>query len=296
MKKIKFFKNLSSKEALIAALFLLPAVSGCVIFIFLPSICSFLLSFFKWNLITPVKFAGLNNYIELFQSDSFWFILKNTIYYALMTAVFASIIPLILAAILHSRIRGSEFYKTAYFLPFITPMTASAMIWQWIFDPNTGLVNALFKIHQEWLYNSETVLNVLIFITVWKLTGYNMIIYLSGFAGLNPNVYEAAKIDGAGSLKAFLRITLPLMSPSIFFVLLITIVSSFQVFDLIYLMMQGGADNAANILVYWLYKNAFEYFDIGRASAIAYVLFVLILIFTIIQWKIRKKWVITEQD
>lgn len=296
MKNFKFFKKPVSKEALIAALFLLPAVSGCAVFIFLPSVCSFLLSFFKWNLITPLKFTGLNNYIELFQSESFWFILKNTIYYALMTAVFASIIPLILAAVLNSRIRGSEFYKTAYFLPFITPMTAAAIVWQWIFDPNTGLVNTLFKIHQEWLYNPETVLNVLIFITVWKLAGYNMIIYLSGFAGLNPNVYEAAKIDGAGSLKAFLRITLPLMSPSIFFVLLITIISSFQVFDLIYLMTQGGADYASNILVYWLYKNAFEYFDIGRASAIAYVLFALILIFTIIQWKIRKKWVITEQD
>jgi len=296
MKKNNFSLKKILKPQNQAAVFLLPALAGCFAFIFIPSVFSFLLSFFKWNLISDIKFAGFDNYIELFQDNNFWLILKNTAVYALSTAVCAVIIPLVLAAVLNNKIRGSEFYKTAYFLPFITPMIVTAMVWQWIFDPNIGLINTLFKTHQAWLYNADTAMPVLIFISVWKLTGYNMIIYLSSFTSLSSDVFEAAKIDGAGVFQTFMKITLPLMSPAVFFVLLITTISSFQVFDLIYLMTQGGPENSTNILVYWLYKNAFEFFDIGRASAIAYVLFFLILILTIIQWKTRKKWVITEKD
>ena len=278
-----------------AAAFILPAALGCMMFIFLPSICSFLLSFFKWDLITNIKFAGLDNYAAILYSDEFLFVLKNTFVYAASVTLLGAGIPLVLAAALNSRIRGAEFFKTAYFLPFITPMIAAAMVWQWVFDPVSGLVNSLFKMHQEWLYNAETVMPVLIFISVWKLAGYNMLIYLSGFAGLNQSVYDAAKIDGAGALKTFIHITMPLMSPIIFFVLMITAISSFQVFDLIYMMTQGGPDNASNIIVYWLYKNAFEYFDEGKASAAAYILFVIILTLAFIQWELRKKWVITEK-
>ena len=277
-------------------IFLIPSLIGCLMFIFVHSIFSFLLSFFKWNLISQIHFAGLTNSLQLIKSDDFWFILKNTVVYAVVTTVFATIIPLVLASILNKKIRGSEFYKTTYFLPFITPMIVISMIWQWIFDPNAGFLNMFLKIHQTWLYNSDFALNVLIFISVWKLIGYNIIIFLSGLSLISNQVYEAAKIDGASPIKTFFVITLPLLSPTIFFVILITTISSFQVFDLIYLMTQGGPENSTNILVYWLYKNAFEFFDIGKASAIAYILFVLILILTLIQWKLRKKWVLTEKD
>ncbi len=296
MKKVSYNKKQSFIEKITAAAFLLPSLAGCFAFIFIPSIFSFLLSFFKWNLISEIKFAGLNNYIELFKSENFWFVLKNTIFYALMVTVFATIIPLILAAVLNNKIRGTEFFKTAYFLPFITPMIVIAMVWQWIFDPNTGFINTFFKINQAWLFDSRFAMYVLIFVSVWKLIGYNMIIFLSGFSALNNQIYEAAKIDGAGSVKTFFKITLPLLTPSVFFVLLITTISSFQVFDLIYLMTQGGPNNSTNILVYWLYQNAFEFFNIGRASAIAYVLFVLIFILTLIQWIIRKKYFLNEKE
>ncbi len=276
--------------------FVLPSFLGCLIFIYIPSVFSFLLSFFKWNLISKIEYAGFTNYVELFQSKEFWFILKNTLFYAVITTIFATCIPLILASVLKNKIYGAEFYKTSYFLPFITPMIVIAMIWQWIFDPNIGLVNMLFKLNYTWLYDSNLAMYVLIFVSVWKLAGYNMIIFLSGFASLNNQVYEAAKIDGAGKIKTFFSITLPLMSPTIFFVILVTTISSFQVFDLIYLMTQGGPENSTNILVYWLYKNAFEFFNIGKASAIAYILFVLILTLTIIQWKLRTKWVQNEKD
>ena len=285
-----------TKINLLVLLFVLPSFLGCLIFIFLPSIASFLLSFFSWNLINQIKFVGLSNYIELFSSKEFYFILKNTLVYSFCVTFFAAIIPLVLASVLNNKICGKDFYKTSYFLPFITPMIVIAMIWQWIFDPNIGLVNLLFKSNLQWLFDSNLAMLVLIFVSVWKLTGYNMIIFLSGFSALNAQVYEAAKIDGAGNLNTFFKITLPLMSPVIFFVLLVTTISSFQVFDLIYLMTQGGPENSTNILVFWLYKNAFEFFNTGKASAIAYVLFLFILVLTIIQWKLRKKWVVNEKD
>ncbi len=293
----KFVKNLiNNEEKKTMYFFLIPSVLGCAIFIFLPSVFSFMLSFTDWDLIGSLKFVGLNNYIDLIQSKEFWFIFKNTIWYAVCVTFFATLIPLILASVLNSAIRGKEFFKTAYFLPFITPMIVIAMIWQWIFDPNIGLMNSLLKTNIKWLYDSNLAMGVLIFVSVWKLIGYNMIILLSGFSSLNSQVFEAAEIDGANKIKTFFNITLPLLSPTIFFVVLITTISSFQIFDLIYLMTQGGPENSTNVLVYWLYSNAFELFNIGKASAIAYILFIFIFILTIIQWGLRKKWVLNEKE
>lgn len=272
----------------------MPSLFGCLIFIFFPSITSFLLSFCSWNLINNIKFCGFENYIELFVSRDFWLILTNTIFYAFNVTIFSTILPLILAAIIYNKIVSKEFFKTAYFLPFITPMIVIAMIWQWFFDPNIGFINNLLKCNIQWLYDSKIAMYVLIFVSVWKLIGYNMIIFLSGFSSINEQIFEAAKIDGAKTKDIFFKMTIPLLSPTILFVLLITTISSFQVFDLIYLMTQGGPDNSTNILVFWLYKNAFEYFNIGKASAIAYILFCIIFVFSIIQWRNRKKWVINE--
>ena len=299
MDKFKIKENNSNKKILKfninpTAVFILPSILGCFIFIFIPSFSSFFLSFCDWNLINNVKFAGLENYTELISSPEFWLILKNTVFYAVCVTIFGATIPLVLAEVIHSKIILKDFFKTTYFLPFVTPMIVIAMIWQWIFDPNIGLINMLFKSHLEWLYNEQLAMPVLIAVSVWKLIGYNMIIYISGFSSINEQVYEAAKIDGASPIQTFQKITLPLLSPTILFVLLITTISSFQVFDLIYLMTQGGPNNSTNVLVYWLYKNAFEFFNIGKASAIAYILFCIIFILTIIQWKSRKKWVINE--
>lgn len=275
-------------------MFILPSVLGCLMFIFIPAVMSFLLSFCKWNLITDIKYAGLENYINLLCDKEFWLILKNTFVYAFFVTVFGTVFPLILSSIIYSKIMLKEFFKTSYFLPFITPMIVIALIWQWVFDPNIGFINSLFKTNIQWLYDVNFAMPVLIFVSVWKLIGYNMIIFLSGFSSINAQVYESAKIDGASPIEIFFGITLPLLSPSILFVLLVTTINSFQVFDLIYLMTQGGPENSTNILVYWLYKNAFEFFNIGKASAIAYVLFIIILTLTIIQWKNRKKWVVNE--
>ena len=276
-------------------LFILPAMLGILIFIIIPIFCSFGLSFTKWDLLNSVQFVGFDNYKALFNDNLFYKILSNTIIFALSVSVLGVVIPLVLASILNAKIRGSEFFKSAYFLPFITPMVVIGIVWAWIFDPNIGFLSQILHIHINWLYDSNFAMPALIIVSVWKLIGYNMIIFLSGFSNISQNLFEAARIDGANAVQTFKNITVPLLSPTIFFVIIITAISSFQVFDLIYLMTEGGPFDSTNVLVYAIYKNAFEYFNVGRASAIAYVLFTIILILTLIQWNLRKKVVYNEK-
>lgn len=296
MKKIrKFWINLSNSQTSAAWIFVFPALLGMLIFIIIPIFFSFGLSFAKWDLLNPIQFVGLDNYKEIFTEPLFGKILLNTVVFALATSVFGVIIPLILAAIMNCKIRGADFFKTAYFLPFITPMIVIGIVWEWIFDPNIGLLNKVLQVHINWLYDPHWAMPALIIVSVWKLIGYNMIIFLSGFSGISNSMFEAAKIDGANPVETFFYVTIPLLSPTIFFVVIITAVSSFQVFDLIYLMTQGGPLDSTNVLVYAIYKNAFEYFNAGKASAIAYVLFVIILVLTLLQWNMRKKLVYNEE-
>lgn len=290
----KIFGNLTNNERFAGWIFILPALVGTLIFIIIPVICSFGLSFAKWDLLNPIQFVGLANYREIFSEALFYKILLNTIVFALATSVLGVIIPLVLACILNSKIRGAEFYKTAYFLPFITPMIVIGVVWEWIFDPNIGLLNHVLHLHINWLYDTHFAMPALIIVSVWKLIGYNMVIFLSSLSGISQSMFEAAKIDGANKLQTFKNVTVPLLSPTIFFVVIITAISSFQVFDLIYLMTQGGPLNSTNVLVYAIYQNAFEYFNVGKASAIAYVLFVIILVLTLVQWNLRKKLVYNE--
>lgn len=290
----KILGNLTNNERFAGWVFILPALVGTLIFIIIPVICSFGLSFAKWDLLNPIQFVGLANYREIFSEALFYKILLNTIVFAFATSVLGVIIPLVLACILNSKVRGSEFYKTAYFLPFITPMIVIGVVWEWIFDPNIGLLNHVLHLHINWLYDTHFAMPALIIVSVWKLIGYNMVIFLSSLAGISQSMFEAAKIDGANELQTFKNVTVPLLSPTIFFVVIITAISSFQVFDLIYLMTQGGPLNSTNVLVYAIYQNAFEYFNVGKASAIAYVLFVIILVLTLVQWNLRKKLVYNE--
>lgn len=292
----RFINIITNNEAAAAWIFILPAMLGTLIFIIIPVICSFGLSFVKWDLLNPIQYVGLANYHEIFTEPLFGKIFLNTLVFAISTSLFGVIIPLVLSVILNNKIRGSEFYKTAYFLPFITPMIVIGIVWQWIFDPNIGLLNKVLHLHINWLYDTHWALPALIIVSVWKLIGYNMIIFLSSLSGISNSMFEAAKIDGAGPCKTFWYVTIPLMSPTIFFVIIITAISSFQVFDLIYLMTQGGPLDSTNVLVYAIYKNAFEYFNVGKASAIAYVLFVVILALTLVQWSLRKKLVYNEID
>lgn len=290
-----FLSKLSNSQAFVGWVFIFPALVGTFIFIIIPVICSFGLSFMDWDLINKAQFVGLRNYKTLLLDPLFGKILLNTFVYAISTSVLAVIIPLVLASILNSKIRGSEFFKTAYFLPFITPMIVIGVVWEWIFDPNIGVLNYFLRLHINWLYDPHFAMPAIIIVSVWKLIGYNMVIFLSGLSAINQSLFESSEIDGANAFDTFRFVTVPLLSPTIFFVVIITCISSFQIFDLIYLMTQGGPLDSTNVLVYAIYKNAFEYFKVGQASAIAYVLFVIILVLTFIQWNLRKKLVYSEE-
>ena len=268
--------------------FILPALIGTFIFIIIPIFCSFALSFADWDLLSEIKFVGFDNYRAVLSEKEFFQILFNTLVYAVSTTLFSVLIPLFIASALNTKIRGSEVFKTVYFLPFITPAVVIAIVWSWIFDPNIGAVNTLFRTHLNWLFDTRLAMPVLIFVSVWKLIGYNVVLFLTGFASINPDIYEASKIDGAGSREIFTEITLPLLKPTIFFVTLVTTISCFQVFDLIYVMTSGGPENATNIIVYSIYKYAFEYFDIGKSCALAYILFFIVLLLAILQRKFAK--------
>jgi len=261
--------------------FVLPALLGTFVFIVIPIFCSFLLSFTEWDLLNEIKFVGFTNYKAIFSLIEFRDIFINTLVYALSTTIFAVGIPLLLADVLNRKICGTEFFKSIYFLPFITPAVVIAIVWSWVFDPNIGGINLLFKTNLEWLFDTRLAMPVLIFVSVWKLIGYNVVLFLTGFSTINQNIYEAAKIDGAGARETFFKITLPLMKPTIYFVTLVTAISSFQVFDLIYVMTEGGPQNSTNVIVYSVFKYAFEYFDIGKSCALAYILFLVILILSI---------------
>ena len=275
------------KNGICGLYFILPALIGTFIFIIIPIFCSFALSFTEWDLLNEIKFVGIDNYKAVLTEPVFTQILLNTLVYAISVTVFAVIIPLVLASIINSKIRGSEWFKTIYFIPFITPAVVIAIVWSWIFDPNIGGINLLFKTHLEWLFDTRLAMPVLIFVSVWKLIGYNIILFLTGFATIPNNIFEAAKIDGAGEGKCFWHITLPLLKPTTYFVTLVTAISSFQVFDLIYVMTEGGPKDSTNVIVYSIYKYAFEYFDVGKSCALAYILFVLIFILTLLQKRIK---------
>ena len=263
--------------------FILPALIGTFIFIIIPIFCSFGLSFTEWDLLNEIKFVGLDNYKAVLSEPVFFQIFINTIVYAVSTTFFAVIIPLVIASIINTKLRGAEWFKTIYFIPFITPAVVIAIVWGWIFDPNIGGVNMLFKTHLNWLFDTHLAMPVLIFVSVWKLIGYNVVLFLTGFSTINQNLYEAAKIDGAGEREAFFKITLPLLKPTTYFVTLVTAISSFQVFDLIYVMTEGGPHDATNVIVYSIYKYAFEYFDIGKSCAMAYILFAVIFVLALLQ-------------
>lgn len=269
-------------------LFVLPALIGTFLFIIIPIFCSFGLSFSEWDLLNEIHFVGFSNYKSVFTEPEFLQILINTIVYAVSTTIFAVIIPLLIASIINNRIKGSELFKTIYFLPFITPAVVIAIVWAWIFDPNIGLVNTLFHTHYTWLFSTKLAMPVLIFVSVWKLVGYNVVLFLTGFSTIDKTVYEASKIDGATAYQIFFDITVPLLKPTIYFVTTVTAISSFQIFDLIYVMTQGGPNDSTNVIVYSIYKYAFEYFDIGKSCALAYILFAIILVLALVQKKFTK--------
>lgn len=275
----------------IAYLYLLPAAAVLFVFHIYPVIYAGWLSLWKWNMISPNReWMGLQNYTDLFADPLFAKSLANTLYYVAGTVPTGMALALLIAVLLNSKIKGLGIYRTVYFLPVVTAINAVAIIWTWIYAPDDfGLLNAVLGLFgvstQQWLLTPQLVMPALIIMSVWKGLGYNVVIFLAGLQNIAPEYYEAAAIDGANAWKRFWHITLPLLSPTSFFILIISVIGSFQVFSQVYIMFPDGSGplNSALVVVYYLFQNAFLYYQMGFAAAIAYVLFFIIFALTMLQ-------------
>lgn len=289
-KKQKLYKK---GDGLNALLFLSPTVIIFATFILFPVIFSFYLSFQQWNMFSSeATYIGLENYSRLLQSEEFWSVLKNTAIFTFGTVPLNMIVSLLIASALHKKIKGKKFLRTAFFAPVIISPVAAAVIWRWIYDPNYGLLNygiSFFGIDAiNWLNDPTAAMFALIIMATWKTFGINMVLFSAGLQGIPDTYYEAADIDGAGKWAKFWKITVPMLSPTTFFIMIMSMISSFQVFDLVYVLTSGGPLGSTKVLVFYVYEYAFKYFEMGFASAAAYILFVVLILLTILQVRYMK--------
>lgn len=295
-RKKRTHSRLEKQEHRAAFFFLLPSFVLFMVFTVISFSASFVLSFFDWDLITTPHFVGFHNYIELMNDPLFRKVLFNTLYFTALTVPLSALVGLTIALGLNQKIKGVAIYRTVYFMPAVTSLVAVSLLWQWIFDGNYGLLNNILSIlgvshPPQWLSSTEWAMPALIIMSVWTNSGMTMVLFLAGLQNISQHLYEAAAIDGASKFKKFLYITLPVLTPTTFFVLVITTINSFQVFTQALIMTKGGPADATNTIVYFIYQNGFEYFKMGYASAAAWVLFTIIFVFTLIQMKLQKNWV-----
>lgn len=271
---------------------LLPNIIGFLMFMLIPMVATFVLSFTNYDMLTAPKFVGVQNYITMAKDPIVRQVTLNTIIYTVLTVPIGMCISLFLAVMLDQKIGFRKFYRAAFFLPSITSMVVVAIVWQWIYNPDYGLLNyflSLFGIQgPKWLLDAKTALLSLAIVGIWKSAGYNMIIFLSGLQGISTTYYEAAELDGASKWAQFRYITLPMLKPTTFFIFIMAVISSFQVFDQVMLMTKGGPGRASSVLVHYLYQNAFQYFKLGYACAIAYLLFFIVMIITVFNMRMEK--------
>ena len=275
--------------------FFFAAVFVLIIFNLMPLLNNFRISFFKWDYLTKPDFIGLANYVKLLSSGRFMQILKNTLVYAGLTVPVTTVFAFILALMLNRLIALKNIIRVLFLMPWIIPSVNIALIWLYIYEPEVGLLNEILKILNiqgpNWLNSMGLALPSLAMISVWKFTGYYSVIFLGGLQSISNDLYEAAKIDGASEWKSLIHITIPHITPTLFFILIVSIINAFKVFDLVKIMTNGGPGNQTNVIVYYLYEQAFKSFKSGYASAIAVILFIFLLVLTGIQVKMSKKWV-----
>jgi len=289
--KRRMGKRFWQTTGFIAFLFLLPDVSGFLVFKLWPVMASLLLSMTQWDLLTRAKFVGLQNYVKLLTDDPlFWISLKNTTYYAALEIPAIIVVSLVLALAMNQRIRGINLFRILYFIPVVSNMAAVALVWAWMYNYDFGVFNfILSKLHLprvHWLGSEIVVIPSIVLMTVWKGMGYYMVIFLAGLQGIPQHLYEAAEIDGANSWQKFWKITLPLLSPTLFFVGVMSAIGAFQVFGQVYMMTSGGPGNSSRVYNYYLYENAFLFFKMGYACAMAYILFGIVFTVTLLQTRV----------
>lgn len=295
--------RLGGNGLLTASPFLIPSLIGFAIFYFAPMVISIFISLTDWNGLDHLftdgfvqqHFIGLGNYRDILKSPEFWKVLKNTFSYIILYIPLMLIVSISVAGLLSQKRHGVGAFRVIYYIPVLTSWVAASLIWKSILAPQYGAMNnilALFGIEGPgWLLDEKWAMPAIVLVSVWKDMGFFGLILLSGMVGINRSYYEAAEIDGAGALARFTRITLPLLTPSIFYVLIVSLINSFQLFPQIMIMTDGGPNGATQVMVERIYKYGFRYFKMGYASAFSWILFVIILIFTAIQMRGQKRWV-----
>ncbi len=289
--------NRKKKDWIAAYIFIAPVLIGLLIFYIWPSVQNFWFSFNDVNKFNVATFTGLDNYRRLFADTNVWQSFVNSLKYVLITVPVGLLISTILAALMNTNIKGKSIYRVIYFLPSITMSAAVALVWKWIYNEQMGILNAGLKAlgfsGHNWLTDPATALYAVMVVGIWMSAGYNMVILLAGMQGIPETYYEAAEIDGAGFFNKFTKITLPLLSPTLFFVSITGVISGFQVFDTVYMMVSktNPAYNSTQTVVRHFYINAFEYGERGYAAAISIAIFVVIMFVTLIQLAAQKKWV-----
>ncbi|MBT3301062.1 MAG: sugar ABC transporter permease [Bacteroidetes bacterium] len=276
-------------------LFLSPSLFGLLIFVALPILASLGLTFFEWDMLTPPNFVWFSNFTRLFADENFWQSLKHTLGFILGYIPLVIITSLSAALLLDQKLFGRKFLRTAFFIPVVSAWVAVALLWMWIFNPKFGLLNYLLSligiVGPAWLYDPAWAMPAIILTSVWKDTGFFMVMFIAGLQNIPEMYYEASKIDGANRFDRFFRITLPLLSPVTFFVTIMALINSFQVFDQVWIMTQGGPAGATSVVVEQIVKNAFAYSRMGYASTISWALFIMVFSATIIQMWAQKRWV-----
>ncbi len=295
--------KLNLRENLEGYLFISPWILGMVLFALGPILASFGLAFTRWNLFTEPEYVGWANFQKLAHDPLFYKSVFNTIYYTIFAVPLGLVLALGLAMLVNHRLRGINFFRTAFFLPNVVAGIAMLLLWKWLFDPNFGLVNlfldwtglmaALEWIgigRPQWISSRAGAMPGLVFMSIWGLGG-SMMIFLAGLQNIPRELIEAAELDGAGPWKRFRYVTVPLLTPTIFFLTMVGVIGSLQVFNQAYVMTQGGPAHATLFYVLYLFQTAFERFQMGYACAMALVLFIITLIVSLIQLAMGKKWV-----
>ncbi|MDY5846472.1 MAG: sugar ABC transporter permease [Bariatricus sp.] len=285
------------KDWFAAYVFIAPVTIGLLVFYIWPFIQNVWFSFNDVNKFNVSTFIGLQNYIEMFQDKEVWRTFGNTLKYVVITVPVGLFLSICIAALMNSKIKGTSIYRTLYFLPSVTMAAAVSMVWKWIYNEQMGILNSAIRSlggeGHGWLTNPKTALYCIMIVGLWMTVGYNMIILLAGMQGISKSYYEAAAIDGAGPLAQFFKITVPMLSPTIFFVMITSIISGFQTFDVIYMMIgkTNPAYESTQTVVMLFYRKAFDYGYKGYAAAISIFIFAIIMVITVIQLIGQKKWV-----
>ncbi len=283
------------RDYLTFLLFIAPNFILFAVFTFWPFVYSFGISLTKWNLIGKARFVRFGKYEQMWNDPVFWQVLKNTVYLAIGVVIIKLLLALVLSLLLNQKLAGRTLYRGIIFSRTFTTSVAVAMVWAWIFDPFYGVLRVplswLGLASPEWLSDVNWSLPAIIIVSIWSGLGYDMVIFLAGLQGIPRTYYEAAKVDGASSWQVFRSITFPLLSPTTFFLTITSIIGAFKTFDIVSVMTNGGPLNSSNVLIHYIYQNAFQWFKMGYASAMAVIFFIIILVITLIQFRVSRRWV-----